>query len=205
MMSRPLRKAVENRGPVPIEQKAAADLDFIRRIMERASAFTAVPGWGGVLMGLVAFAATAVSVRTSTFDQWLQTWIGTAVVATLVGSAAIVNKARAARVPVHRGAGRRFVLSLLPALLAAGALTVALYPTPARALLPGLWMLLYGAGVVSGGSYSVRIVPVMGASFMILGAVTLFMPFETSRWLMGVGFGGIHVVFGWLIARRYGG
>jgi hypothetical protein len=204
-MSSPLRQTEPERTPIPIELKAAADLKFIRQTMERASSFTAVPGWGGVAVGLVALAAAALASQTPTFDMWLQTWIGAAAVAVLIGAAAMVRKARAESVSMNSAPGRRFVLSLLPPMIAAGILTVAFRGSGVESLLPGLWLLLYGAGVIAGGTYSVRVVPVMGLSFMVLGSVALFMPFQTSQLLMAVGFGGLHIVFGWIIARRYGG
>ena len=52
-------------------------------------------------------------------------------------------------------------------------LTLALFQRGLHVLLPGVWMLLYGAAVVSAGTYSVRSVPVMGTAFMILGTVAL--------------------------------
>ena len=204
-MSSPLRKPDSEPTAVPIEIKAAADLRFIRQTMERASAFTAVPGWGVVAMGLVALAAAVAAAGTSTMDGWLRTWIVAALIAIGIGAAAMVRKARSDRVSMRTASGRRFILSLLPPLAAAGFLTIAVYGSGFEPLLPGLWLLLYGAGVIAGGSYSVPIVPVMGLAFMILGAVALFTPFETGRLLMGAGFGGLHVVFGWIIARRHGG
>jgi hypothetical protein len=72
-------------------------------------------------------------------------------------------------------------------------------------LLPGVWMLLYGVGVVAAGTFSVRIVPVMGLAFMVVGTVALFAPASWTTACMAVGFGGLHLFFGALIARRHGG
>ena len=204
-MSSPLRQTEPDRQPAPIEVKAAADLRYIRQTMERASSFTAVPGWGGVAMGAVALAATLVAYETATIYTWLMTWMAAAVVATGIGAVTMLRKAHIVRVSMASASGRRFVLSLLPPMIAGAIISVVLYSGGQTALLPGLWLLLYGAGVVTGGTYSVRVVPVMGLCFMILGTITLFMPFETGQVLMGAGFSGIHILFGWIIARRYGG
>ena len=156
-------------------------------------------------MGVVALAATVATNDAATLDSWFLTWMAAAVVATAIGAVTMMRKAQAVRVSISSASGGRFVLSLLPPMIAGAVLSVALYNSGQAALLPGLWLLLYGAGVVTGGTYSVRVVPVMGLCFMILGAITLFMPFESGRVLMGFGFGGFHVLFGWIIARRYGG
>lgn len=189
----------------PLHARAMDDLSFIRRTMERATAFTAVPGWGGVAMGLIAVVAAALASRAETAFAWVTCWLVAAVVALLVGGWAMAVKARRAGTPVFSWSGRRFVLSFLPPLAVGGLLTVVLARSGLVAALPGMWLLLYGSGVVTGGAFSVRAVPVMGICFMLLGLVALFGPPAWGNPLMAAGFGGLHVVFGLVIARRYGG
>ena len=107
--------------------------------------------------------------------------------------------------PILSGPGRRAGLSLLPPMVAGGLLTVALYRAGLWQALPGTWLLLYGAGFVTGGAFSVRIVPVAGLCFMCVGAVALLGPAAWGNWLMAAGFGALHIVFGTIIARRHGG
>ena len=205
LMSSPFPKREAQAEPAPIEQKAAANLHYIRQTMERATSFTAVPGWGGVGMGIAAFAAAFVAGLTSTPQAWMLTWLAAAGIAMGIGAWTMNRKATLVNMPLRSAPARRFVMSLLPSMIAAAVISVALYSSGRVEFLPGLWLLLYGAGVVSGGTYSVRVVPIMGLCFMFLGAAAVFAPFEVGKWLMVAGFGGLHVTFGWIIARRYGG
>jgi hypothetical protein len=192
--------------PVALHEKAAENLRFIRDTMERAGAFTAVPGWGGVLMGASALPAAwfAAQARTDV-RSWLTVWLVELIVALVLGSAAMLYKARRYSVPLFSGVGRKFALGLSPSLVVGALLTAALTRWGVAFSPPGVWMLLYGAGVATGGAFSVRIVPLTGALFMAAGAVTLFLPATWGDAAMAAAFGGLHIIFGWLIARRHGG
>jgi len=191
-------------APRPLHDRALDNLRFIRQTMERAGSFTAVPGWGQVAVGVTALAAAFFASRHQTSELWLVIWLGEAIVALAIGGATMVRKAYAVSDPILSGPGRRFGLSFLPPMLVGGLLTVVLYRAALWSALPGTWLLLYGTGFVTGGAFSVRVVPVMGICFMLLGAVALLGPPAWGNWLMAAGFGGLHIVFGMIIARRYG-
>lgn len=204
---RPLRPRLERsaRPDHPLTDRAIENLRFIRDTMERAGAFTAVPGWGGVGMGLTALVAAWLANRQPTVERWMLTWVAEGWLAFAIGGLAMVRKAAAGETPIGSKPGRRFVLAYTPPILVGALLTVALYRVGLTSLLPGAWLLLYGAAVVTGGALSVPVVPVMGACFMLLGSVALFAPPGWGNLLMAIGFGGIHIAFGVWIARRYGG
>ena len=204
---RPLRPRLEREEPpdLPISDRAMENLRFIRDTMERAGAFTAVPGWGGVGMGVTALVAALIASFQPTVERWMLTWVAEGWLAFAIGGVAMVRKAAAGETPISSKPGRRFVLAYTPPILVGAVLTVALYRAGLTSLLPGSWLLLYGAAVVTGGALSVPVVPVMGACFMALGGVALFAPPGWENLLMAIGFGGIHIGFGVWIARRYGG
>jgi hypothetical protein len=198
----PLHAAPE---PPALGSRAIDNLRFIRETMERASSFTAVPGWGGVAMGVSALAAAALSTRASTPEEWLGVWLAEAFVALAIGVWAITAKARRSNIPLFAGPARRFLLTLSPPLAAGALVTLALQRAGYTAVLPGIWLLLYGTAVVTGGAFAVRIVPVMGVGFMLLGAISFFCPPAWGTAFLAAGFGGLQIVFGALIAKRYGG
>lgn len=186
-------------------QHALENLRFIRETMERSTSFTAVPGWGAIAMGATALGAAWVAARQPSQPAWLAVWLAEAALAFMVGGCAVFQKARAAELPLLSGAGRKFSLSLLPPILSGALLTAALARFGLFHALPGLWLLTYGAGLVAAGAFSVRVVPVMGVCFMAAGAAALFAPLAWGNWILAGAFGGLHILFGAIIARRHGG
>ena len=217
------RPALRRRDPaVRPDDAAASSLHFIRETMARTGTFTAVPGWGGVAMGVTALVAAVFAARQSTVWDWLMVWTAAACVAVAVGVWTTWAKARRGGAPLLSGAGRKFVLGLAPPLVVGLVLTLAVYGyevgasgehfarldplrTASRQLLPGLWLMLYGAGVAAAGTFSVRPVPMMGSLFMLAGVLALLAPAAWGDAFMAAGFGGLHVAFGLLIVRRHGG
>lgn len=200
---RPIRPRAPE--PVALQDTALDNLRYIRRTMERAGSFTAVPGVGGVLMGATALVAAWIAGSQVDSPHWLAVWITEAVLALLIGIVAASRKAASAKMPLFSAPGRKFVTAFVPSMAAGALLTLVLFQAGTFSLLPGIWMLLYGAGVISGGGASVRIVPIMGACFMVVGAVAVLTPASWGNPLLALGFGGLHVVFGLAISVKYGG
>ncbi len=191
--------------PSSLYEHAAENLVYIRDAMERAGSFTAVPGWGGVIMGLTGAAAAIIAAGQDARDAWLVTWLAAAVIAFTVGVVAVLLKSREAGAPFLSRPARQFALSFSPAILAGALLTAALVRAELHSLLPGVWLLLCGAAVVAGGAFSVRIIPLMGLFFLFLGTIALFSSPLIGDVCLGLGFGALHIVVGAIIARRYGG
>jgi len=190
---------------VALHDRAMDNLRFIRETMERAGSFTAVSGWGQVGIGVTAIIAAIIASFQSGLDAWIAVWSGEALLALAIGGWTVARKTNAAGIPILSGPGRKLALSLAPPLLTGAMLTPVLVDAGLVAPLPGMWLLLYGTGVVAAGTFSIRIIPVMGLSFMALGTFALLAPAAWGNALMGLGFGVFHIVFGLLIAWRYGG
>lgn len=190
---------------VGIHTHAIENLRYIREMMERSGSFTAVPGWGGVAMGVTALGAAFAAARSANPLAWLGVWIAEAVLALAIGAWSVYRKTRATGEELFSAPLRKFALSFAPPLVAGALLSVVLFRAGVQQALPGTWLCLYGAGIVAGGAFSVRVVPVMGMCFLGLGAVALFLPAAWGDAALAVGFGGLHIAFGIVIARRYGG
>jgi hypothetical protein len=195
----------QNEEPPALHERAMDNLRYIRETMERASSFTGISGWGQVAIGVTALGATLVAALQSTQRAWLAVWLAEAVISLLIAGWSMDRKARAVNMPLFSGPGRKVAFSLSPPLVAGALLTAVLFRARLTSAIPGVWLLLYGTGVITGGMFSVPIVPVMGLCFMTLGAVALFAPAFLANWFLGVGFGLLHISFGVVIARRYGG
>src|SRR5882724_852467 len=191
--------------PIPIDARAADHLRYIRETMASAAEFTAVPGWGGVAMGITAIAAAFAASRQTTPRAWLAVWLAEAFVAVAIAGATAATKAHRANAALFSGPGRRFLLSFAPPIIVGGLLTFALFHAGAASLLPAVWLLLYGTAIVTGGAFSVRVVPVMGLCLMAVGTVALFIPASGGDACMAAGFGLLQIGFGLWIARHHGG
>jgi hypothetical protein len=191
--------------PVALDDRARDNIRFIRETMERSSSFTAVPGWGGVVMGITALGAAVIASRQQSSLAWMITWLAEASVALAVAGWSILTKARRANIPLVAGPARKFAFSFAPPMFAGALLTLILFRAGYIAEIPGVWLLLYGTAVVTGGAFSIRVVPLMGLCFMVLGTVALFCPASWGNTFLAIGFGGLHMIFGAVIARSYGG
>lgn len=189
-----------------INDRAMDNLRFIRETMEAAGTFTALSGWGQVVMGITAIAAAVIAAtQADSPTTWLSIWLAEACIAGCISVASMTIKSHAASIPVFSGPIRKLVLSFSPPIAAGTVLTIAMHSVGAMAQVPAMWMLLYGAGVISAGTYSVTIVPFMGAAFMLAGVITLIAPASWATAMLIASFGGLHILFGILIARRHGG
>jgi hypothetical protein len=205
-MTLPARKLESHdRPPVALHDRAMDNLRYIRETMERSASFTHVSGMGGIAMGVIALLAAGLARGAPTRLAWLWIWVGAAALSFAVAALLMGRKSRAEGVPLLSGPGRRFARSMIPTLLTGALLTAALAASEAFELLPPMWLLLYGASVVTGGSHSVRPVPLLGACLMVAGGLALVSPPGWGDAYMAVAFGGLHILFGIVIWRRHGG
>jgi hypothetical protein len=188
-----------------VSDRAMDNLRYIRETMERATPFTGISGRGEITIGGTALIATVIAARQPSFKLWVYTWLAEGLISSLIAGWSMDRKARATQTSLFSGSGRKALYSLAPSLIAGGLLTLVLAQAGAFAAIPGMWLLLYGTGVITGGMFSVRAVPAMGICFMALGALALFSPTAWTNWFMAVGFGGLHLLFGAIIVRKYGG
>ena len=199
----PIRSQPTN--PPEMQARAMDNLRFIRETMEAAGTFTAVSGWGQVVIGVTAILAALLASLQTAPVEWVLVWSAEAILALLISVWFMYDKARSASLPLLSASARKLLFSFTPVFVVGMVITFAFMKRGMYPLLPGIWMLLYGTAVVAAGAFSVRIVPVMGAAFILVGAVALFVPSSWGTALMIAGFGALHIVFGLVIARRHGG
>jgi len=189
--------------PARIGDHALDNLRYIRRTMERAGSFTSIPGWGGFIIGITAVLAAAIAQ--SFIGQprlWIGVWLVEAVVAAVIGGITMWRKGGS---ELSSAAARRFYVSYFAPLVSGAILTVILWRASLVAVIPATWLLLYGTAFVSSGAFSIRVIPILGIAFMLLGLGAAVVPLAIANLILGAGFGGLHIVFGLIIARRYGG
>ena len=207
-MPKPNAKPIDIRegsNAVSIGDRAIDNLAFIRETMERSTHFTAVPGYGGMLMGLTAIAAAYIAAQQDPRIGWLRVWLLEACLAFAIGLLAMWQKSRLTDSSLLSTPARKFALSFVPPMISGVAITLGLWRYGHYEMMAPVWMLWYGAAVVCGGAFSVRVIPVMGWCFITLGAAAFALPAVYGNWLLALSFGLVHVIFGVVIGRRYGG
>ncbi len=200
---KPTEETIKDEPP-SLHGRAMDNLEFIREAMQRSTEFTAVPGYGGMLMGVTAIGASVIASYQN-WRFWLITWLLEAILALAIGLLTMWQKSKTVETPLTSTPARKFACGFAPPIFAGIILTTMLYFNSLFEYLPTAWLTLYGTAVITGGAYSVKAVPIMGWFFIILGAIAVVVPVSYGNWLMGIGFGGLHIVFGLVIARRYGG
>lgn len=185
--------------------RAADNLRYIRQAMERSTTFTSIPGRGGAAMGAIALVAAVLAARQPSADRWLATWLAAAAVAAVIGLIAMWRKARLGGVTLTGATARRFAIGMAAPFVAGAAITYELWAVRNFTVMAPAWLLLYGAGVLTGGIFSVPIVRAIGACFMALGLAAIATPPAWGNFWLAIGFGGLHVGFGLYIARHHGG
>lgn len=198
-------KQLDPEQPVNIGERAIDNLQFIRETMERSTHFTAVPGYGGVFMGATAIAAALIANFQPLIRDWLIVWLGEASLAFAIGLFAMWQKSKITKMPLVSAPAKKFAMSFLPPLLCGVLITFGLWRFGNFELMIPVWISCYGAAVTCGGAFSVRAVPVMGWCFIALGAAAFVLPAGFGNWMMALSFGILHIVFGIIIARKYGG
>jgi len=190
---------------VDLGARAADNLRYIRETIESARTFTAVPGWGGVGLGVIALVASVAASRQTEPRGWMMVWLGAAALGALIGLAAVARKARRLSASLSAAPARKFALNFAPPILAGALITVVLARNGMYGVMPAVWLLLYGVAIVTGGAFSVPCVPVMGFCILGFGVGAAFVPAEYGNLLLGTGFGVIQIGFGVWIAVRHGG
>ncbi len=199
----------------PLDE-ARENLRVIRQTMERSTKYSTLSGLSGVLIGLSAIAAVLVTSRTlharhdshqplaASYPSLGLLWL--LELALAVGIEFACNKRRAGAIGkrVASPLGAHILVAAGPAFVAALTLTAFFALHGLAAVVWGIWMLTYGLAICAVGLFSVRPVSYLGAAFVLAGAVTLLLPAQWQLAMMGLTFGGFHIVYGVLMGRKHG-
>lgn len=195
----------EAKQPINIGDRAIDNLQFIRETMERSAVFTSVPGYGGILMGATAIVAAYIAHSQTSIRDWLTVWLTEAVLAFFIGLLAMWQKSKLSKTSLFSTPAKKLIMNSLPPMLCGVFITLGLWRFGHFEVMIPVWILCYGAAVVCGGAFSVKVVPVMGWCFITLGAIAFFLPVNAGQIMMAVSFGVLHIIFGAIIGRKFGG
>jgi hypothetical protein len=197
-VDKPVAQDVQLRAPVRLDSHAAATLRYIRSSMEGAVSL-AVPGSAGIVLGLIGLMAAALSSAPSLHEHWLSIWLGSALVAGTAGSILIVRESSLRNLRLAGTPLRKFALCLFPSIGAGLAMTAVHWNGGNLHAIPGTWLLMYGCALIAASAATTRLIALLGGLFALLGFVALLLPDNLQILMLGAGFGGLHMVFGFII------
>ncbi len=197
----------------PSVQTARENLLYIRKTLEAAGQFTAVPGKCLMAAGFVTLAGSVFNgfvtgaPWSSKFnpDLALATWGIVLGLSLAIVSIGIYRKSLQMCAPIRPPLLRKLLWSLCPALFVGGLLTNLAIHSNNLDWLPVIWLGCYGVAVTNGGQVSVAPVRYMGLCFLAAAAGAAISPRETGLAWLALGFGWLHIVYGAYIARRHNG
>lgn len=191
---------MQSANTVQLDSHAAATLRYIRASMESAVSLS-VPGSTGIASGIVGMLAAIVSSVPALRPHWLIIWLLAAVVAAGVGGALLLRQPSLSSLTIGGAPIRRFAIGLLPSLFAGAVMTWILWANAGLRIIPGTWLLLYGCGLIAASAATARTIGLLGGSFVVTGLLALVLPENLQILMLGAGFGGLHIVFGYLMGR----
>ncbi len=189
------------RNTVALDTHALGTLQYIRASID-AAGLLAVPGSAGIAMGAVGILAALLVSLKALAAHWLEIWLSAGLVAIAFGTILMAHQVISRGTTLYRGPLRRFLMCLCPPLLVGALLTWQLWLHAQTGLIPGVWLLMYGCAVMAASTLTRRALAVMGALLAVLGIIALQAPAGYQNAVLGVGFGGLHLLFGILIGGR---
>jgi hypothetical protein len=195
---------MQSANTVQLDSHAAATLRYIRASMESAASLP-VPGSTGIACGIVGVLAAVASSLPALRPHWLLIWLLAAVLAAGVGGALLLRQPSLSSLTIGGAPIRRFVIGLSPSLFAGAVMTWVLWANAGPRLIPGTWLLLYGCGLIAASAATTRAIGILGGSFVAMGSLALLLPQNVQILMLGAGFGGVHIVFGYLMGRAGNG
>lgn len=147
-------------------------------------------------LGLLAAAAHPLVPAARGGDEFVAYWLAVAGAGAVIGFASSARSYTLEEDDLERRRTRRVMAQFLPSLLAGAAVTVGVARADEVHLLPGLWAVLFGLGVVAARPHLPAAVWFVGAGYVAAGAALLALADATagpSGWAVGCVFGVGHL------------
>jgi hypothetical protein len=150
---------------------------------------------------VIALLTAALSSAPGLSDYWLEIWLAASLLGAGVGGTLVVRESSLRSLRLIGTPLRKFVLSLTPCLFAAVIMTAVHWASGNLHAIPGTWLLLYGCALIAASAATTRTIGILGGCFALLGIIALLLPQSLQILLLAAGFGGLHIVFGFVIGR----
>ncbi|MEO5681916.1 MAG: hypothetical protein ABIQ88_04700 [Chitinophagaceae bacterium] len=195
-------------------QQSLADIQDIKRIMERSSRFISLSGWSGIAAGICALGgAWAATHYISLFRQGgisigsleaaLVIVAGATFIAALIFAFVFTYvRSRKDGVPVWGKSAQRLLFNTAIPLLAGAFVVYRMLELQQYELLAPSCLIFYGLALVNGSKYTLGEVKFLGYFQVLLGIINLWMP-GNGLFFWALGFGVLHIIYGLVMWWKY--
>jgi len=209
------------------QQQSLADLQHIKKMMERSSRFISLSGLSGVAAGTCALVGAAIAypyvygrkdifINADTGYQlamagsyrvimysWLF-WIAAFTFSAAVISAFIFTyiKSKKENIPLWGTTAKRLLINVAIPLIVGGLFLVKLIQSNDIGLIAPASLIFYGLALVNASKYSLNELRYLGYGQLILAIINLkFVGYGFYFW--AIGFGVLHIVYGTIMWLKY--
>jgi hypothetical protein len=203
------------------EQDYIRDITEMRSLMERSTKFLSLSGLSGILLGLYGLAGAAIayyllyreagelSYHVSDGESLSGTVVKVIAVAVLILILSLVTavllsqrKARKTKEKLWNATAKRLLINMAVPLAAGGLLTLILVAKGFVGLMAPLTLIFYGLALYNASKFTYEEVRSLGLIEIVLGLAGAYLP-EYGLWCWALGFGILHIVYGFYLHYRY--
>jgi hypothetical protein len=186
------------------EKEHLQAIQDIKTMMERSTRFSSISGKAGIVVGILAvivFAGIKWFNVTSVASLFV-VMVGTLILALSIGLYLSIAKAKKEGAAIFDTTAKRFLVQFFIPLIVGGILCLIFAYHGDYTYIPSIMLIFYGFALLHASKFSLDTIKNLGYLELIIGLLAA--AFTTyGMWFWVIGFGLLHVIYGFIIYTKY--